>query len=372
MNIRLAAGNSLPGGSYYETSWQQLGQTVMAGLFDRYSFEQSSFDAVYISSMLATQSTSTLAWPSLLSDILPPQAELFVFSGHVLSGGTALRAAITDLQAGRFKQVLVLGIDQASVFQDDELKRLLGQSLHPDEGYAGLTVDGAYAMMARAYLEKFSYEEAELARCSIFNHRQAMTNRLSMFRKELTAENIIQSALVAAPLRVMHCAPVVDGASALVLTADDKDKRGLTLVGQGLGRESLELKSRKSTVESRSTKDALASALSHAKIKLEQIDRCEVQDTHSIDMVLALEAMGLSAPGEALRDLAAGRFDAMVNTCGSLKACGNALGAAYLNRLVYVLDAWENPAAGLSGKTILTHTQEGSGYQSLVQIWRAE
>ena len=61
-----------------------------------------------------------------------------------------------------------------------------------------------------------------MAMVAVKNHHHAMPNENAQFRREFTVDAIKNSSMVAHPVRLLHCSPVTDGASALILTTPEK------------------------------------------------------------------------------------------------------------------------------------------------------
>jgi len=67
---------------------------------------------------------------------------------------------------------------------------------------------------------------------SVKNHANGARNPYAHFRKAVTLEQVMDSRMVADPLRLFHCCPISDGAAAVVLSAERTRVR-VAGVGQG-------------------------------------------------------------------------------------------------------------------------------------------
>jgi acetyl-CoA C-acetyltransferase len=81
----------------------------------------------------------------------------------------------------------------------------------------------------------------EMSQVSVKNHDNAARNPLAHFRERVTLEAVMESRLVADPLRLYHCCPISDGAAALVLTAERAPVR---IAGIGQGTDTMALRYR--------------------------------------------------------------------------------------------------------------------------------
>src|SRR5262249_56193072 len=86
---------------------------------------------------------------------------------------------------------------------------------------AGLTFPGVFALIARAHMTKHGTTEEQMAHVAVKNHRHGARNPKAQFQKEITLEQVMQSAKVADPLKLYDCCPFSDGAAAVVLASEE-------------------------------------------------------------------------------------------------------------------------------------------------------
>src|SRR2546430_1587592 len=85
------------------------------------------------------------------------------------------------------------------------------------ESVFGATFAGLYAMMARRHMYEFGTTREQMAAVAVKNHKNGALNPEAQFQKEITIETVLQAPRVAEPLGVFDCAPLSDGAAAVVL-----------------------------------------------------------------------------------------------------------------------------------------------------------
>ena len=85
------------------------------------------------------------------------------------------------------------------------------------EGQAGVSFPGLFASMARAYLNEFDATEEDLASVAVKNHENGFLNPKAHFRKKITIDDVMNSPVVASPLKLYDCCPFSDGASSVIL-----------------------------------------------------------------------------------------------------------------------------------------------------------
>jgi acetyl-CoA acetyltransferase len=73
----------------------------------------------------------------------------------------------------------------------------------------------------------------EISQVAVKNHAHGARNPLAHFQEAVTLEAVMESRLVADPLRLFHCCPISDGGAAVLLTVD---RRAVRVAGIGQGR----------------------------------------------------------------------------------------------------------------------------------------
>ena len=145
----------------------------------------------------------------------PPIAE-----SHVeMDAAWALYEAWVKIQTGHADSALVYGFGKSS---GGEIRDILALQLDPYT-VTPLWPDSVSlaALQARALLESSRYGEKDLAEVAVRSRRSARANPNAQIRGELDATELLAEDYVVSPLRRHACPPVSDGASAVVLAADD-------------------------------------------------------------------------------------------------------------------------------------------------------
>jgi acetyl-CoA C-acetyltransferase len=287
--------------------------------------------------------------------------------GACASSSLAIYNAAYAIAAGRFKNVLAIGVEKMSLLETEGMTHALAcSSFWPDEGSKGITFPGLFAELGQAYKEQHKLSDEMfrqmLAHISALNYSNGIQNPLAHFgpgslpdkQQLITAEAILNlpdrgkgsNPMIAAPLRLHDCSLVTDGAAAVVLTSSDnalaKFDHAVELSGIGHVTERMMLKERLGTLhELRGAKVAVQQACSEAGIKINDLDLAEVHDCFTINQMLCTEAMGLSASGQSGYDFIAGKYnadsDCPINLSGGLKSKGHPVGAtgASMHALLY-------------------------------------
>src|SRR5262249_37243825 len=155
--------------------------------------------------------------------------------------------------------------------------RILAEVIDKQERQCGATMPALAAMITEKYRQKFRLSQSRLENilCSVAlkNHLNGSRNSLAQFQKAITRELHRPSKFISPPLRLYDCAPITDGAAALVLTSEKTDGR-LSGIGQGTG--PLSLRERDIFTSFPATRIAAARAYQMAETSPQGIDFAEV------------------------------------------------------------------------------------------------
>jgi acetyl-CoA acetyltransferase len=79
-----------------------------------------------------------------------------------------------------------------------------------------------FAMWARRHMHEYGTTAEDLGRIAVQQRRHATANEHALFREPLTLEQYLDSRWINEPFRVYDCAAEADGATALVLTTEER------------------------------------------------------------------------------------------------------------------------------------------------------
>ncbi len=248
------------------------------------------------------------------------------------SGGAALQLAAGAIRAGQYDCALVFGVEKMP-------KGIIRSSFfEPWREEGGLAATPSYfALRAQRLLREAGLTKDHLARVVVKNRRNGVHNPNAMFRKEVTAEEVLGSRLVCEPLHLwMLCSPN-EGAAALVL---QRGEGGVQLAsarlrshlpGSVLG-EATPLSGIDDSGITPPSALAAHDAFAEAGVGPDDLDVVECQDTDAARELLAYQELDLCAPGEQAKFLA--EPSVVVNPSGGLLSKGEPLGASALGQVV--------------------------------------
>jgi acetyl-CoA acetyltransferase len=98
----------------------------------------------------------------------------------------------------------------------------------------GMTNPGYFALYARRRMDLYGATQADFAEVKVKNARHGLHNPNARYRKEVSAEDVLNSSVVSDPLHLLDICATSDGAAAVVLTSMDYARRhGLRQGGRG-------------------------------------------------------------------------------------------------------------------------------------------
>lgn len=372
MKIEVAGVYQTKFGELWDKSVADLMAEAAAGAIRDAGIEIEDIETIYVGSMLAPLVAGQSHLGALIAEVLGVKMPVTGVEAACASGGVAVRQAALVLESGRYKIALVIGVEKMTDVSSEEIaEALMGAASSEAERKSGITFPGLYALMARAYLNKYKLEAKDLAGIAVKNHNHACLNDLAHLPFCVSEEEVVSSPVVADPLRLLDCAPISDGAAAVVLRRSGKNKRGkkVWLVGSGQASDTMSLAKRESLIELAATKMASKEALQEAGVSIKEVDVLEVHDCFSIAEVLAIEDLGLASKGEGLVWLK--KHGGMINTSGGLKACGHPVGATGVKQIVEVARQLRGELGQRQVKGArlgLTHNVGGSGGTAVIHV----
>ena len=89
----------------------------------------------------------------------------------------------------------------------------------------GMTNPAYFALYARRRMDLYGATPEDFARVKVKNARHGLENPHARYRKEVTVEDVLTSAVVSDPLHLLDICATSDGAAAVVLTSTDYARR---------------------------------------------------------------------------------------------------------------------------------------------------
>jgi acetyl-CoA C-acetyltransferase len=296
------------------------------------------------------------------------------------SGGLALRSGVIAVASGYHDVVISAGIEKMTdVGTEKAMDALAAAADREWEAAVGATFPGLYAMMARAHMHEFGTTREQLAQVAVKNHYYGSMNPRAQFRNRITIDSVINSPLVADPLRLLDCSPITDGAAAVVLVPAERAKEftdtPIYIKAAAQASDTISLHDRRSLTSIDATLIAADRAFKLAKLQRPKIDVAEVHDCFTIAEIMAIEDLGFFEKGSGgpatINGETAIGGKIPVNTSGGLKACGHPVGATGIKQAVEIVEQLRGDAGKrqVDGAEVgLTHNVGGTGGTVVVHI----
>ncbi len=285
------------------------------------------------------------------------------------SGAAAIRQAIFEISSGNGNIVMVLGVEKITDLLSSQIVTATCQLVDQEfEAYNGATPASIYAMMQRVYMKEFNVKEEDIAKIPVKSHKNALNNEYAQFNFEITKEDVVNSQIIASPIRMLNNVAPCDGAAAIILCKEEIAKKytkePINIIASGIGNDCLALHDREELIEMKATKIAAEEAYKEAKIKPSDINLAEIHDATSISEILAVEDLGFCKKGEGIKFIEKNRN--LINPSGGLKACGHPLAATGIRQAI---DVCKQLKQRKNVKFGLTHTLSGTGSLAIVNIF---
>jgi acetyl-CoA C-acetyltransferase len=287
-------------------------------------------DVIIVGNMFSGQSSKQEHLGALLASALNlVGTPAFKVEAACASGGVAFNLGYRMVRSGEAASAIVVGVEKMRDLDAPEVSLALSMAESAEyTQFIGASFLSLNAMLARLYQETYNVTRDELSAFPVLAHQNAATAEHAQFRKAITVEDVSRSPLVSDPLRLLDCAPIGDGAAAVLLTSDELLNEGdvVEVLSSKISTNIFSVYEREDLLTFSATKDAASKAFSEAGISVEDVDVLEIHDAFSVTAALSVEAMGFSKPGEGAKDAAAGvyslrgRYPAL--TFGGLKARG--------------------------------------------------
>ena len=251
------------------------------------------------------------------------------------SGGAGIYAAWQSVAAGASELTLLVGGEKMTHVSTAESTDIIASLTHPVEYKHGVTLPSFAGLTARAYLERYDAPRESLAEVAVKNHANGAHNPHAQFQKTVDREAVLESPIVADPLRLYDFCPITDGSAALLFCpaedATDYTDEYVTIEGIAGATDTHAVHQRAEPTVMNGVVESGGRALEMAGTGPAGIDVAELHDMFTILEFLQMEGLGFAEPGRAWEQVMNGRTRRdgalPINTSGGLKSKGHPLGA---------------------------------------------
>ena len=325
-------------GVYPDLEWYDFGsEAVFAALKDA----DINFKDVQIAfSGSCYQGTSS--GHKVLAEISKTGIPIINVENACSSSSSALRLAYQMVATGLYDVALAIGLEKQR--QKGFIPSTAYRSWERMFGFNVLPAN--YAMETVRYIDDYGATIEDFSLVTVKNRKNATLNPNARFQQAVSLEEVMNSRLVASPLRLLHCCPLADGAVAAVVCSKDRIKskrKSVTIAASSMttgnyGEDNFSRTSVKySDVTHLFVENGAKEAFETAGCGPEDIDVAQVYDAMSPGELWDIESLGFCKRGDAPKLLREGYFDIdgrlPVNTDGGLMGRGHPMGATGLAQI---------------------------------------
>ncbi len=365
-----------------EDSIADLTIQASVGAIDDAGIEPKEIKAGYISNVFGVADKQVHIGPVVMSNLGISEVPSLSIESACGSGSVAFREAYANVAAGFYDAVLVTGVEKVNHKGTEWNTTYFSYcSDFFYEGGSGASFPGLFASMARAYLAEFKATEEDLALVAVKNHDNGLLNPKAHLQRKISVEDVMNSPVVASPLKLYDCCPFSDGASSVIICSEnfakDHTKDYIDVIGSGRGGSPAALQGRDHLTTIPSTKIAAAAAYKMANITPKDVDFAEVHDCFTIAEIIDSEDLGFFEKGKGVDGVREGltkrNGDIPINPSGGLKSKGHPIGATGVGQVVETFEQLMGKAGErtVKGANIgLTHNFGATGASCAVHIFR--
>ncbi|ACL17782.1 thiolase domain-containing protein [Methanosphaerula palustris] len=370
-------------GEKWGTSFRNLFVEAGGMAIEDANISGETIDALYVGNMSAGRFIDQEHIGALIADysgLASEHTPSTRVESACCSGGLAFRQAVIAVASGMEDIVVAGGVEKMTdVDTPTSVDALAAAADREWEGFVGATFPGLYAMIATDYMNRYPLTREQLAQVAVKNHYNGARNPIAQFQHEISIDTVINSSLVADPLRLFDCSPITDGAAAVILAplerAHEFTDTPIKVLATAQASDTIALHDRRDISTMDATVAAGDRAFKMAKLERKDIDLVEVHDCFTIAEICAIEDLGFCKKGEAGKlteeGVTALNGKLPVNTSGGLKACGHPVGATGIKQVWEIVKQLRGEAGKrqIDGAEIgMTQNVGGTGASVAVHI----
>ncbi len=207
-----------------------------------------------------------------------------------------------------------------------------------------------FTIPVRRYLHEYGLNVEDIAQVAVTQRQWAALNPRATFKDPLTIDEVMNSRMIADPIRLLMCCLRTDGGGALVLTSAERSKdmrqQPVYIVGTGESCESPMISQMKDFTSSQAFRNSGELAFEESGISRKDVDHVMIYDAFAHLPLYGLEDLGFCEPGEAAGFIREG------NTApgGKLPVNTNGGGLSYMHSGMYGMYALQESVRQMRGK----------------------
>ncbi len=278
------------------------------------------------------------------------------------SSSIAVLAATAEIEAGRYDCVMILGVEEEKNLSGDEASKVQNAASWQDKEdiECRFMWPAVFGRIAQEYDERYGLDRRHLNRIAEINRTNAMRNPLAQTRKwrfdpQAFTDNDELNPVIEPGTRRQDCGQITDGAVAIILASDRfiesyAEKRGAKpsdfpqITGWGHTNAGIRFLDKIERSKGQDylfphVRKAITDARTRANLPgVEALDGIELHDCFTSTEYMAIDHLGLTAPGQSWRAVEDGVINiggaCPVNASGGLIGAGHPVGATGVRMLL--------------------------------------
>ncbi len=384
-NLAIIGVGEVPTGRYPErTRWDILYDVCMQAIGDAGINKNDVEGVITVAPQAQGRLTSEISFGKIPEELgLNGCKDVCICNAGGASTTNCLRLAEQWIDSGLAKIVLIPHVTVHSTLPiQDVISFFATAGIDTQWEYPfGATFNGMMGMVAQRYMHETGTTPEEMASTVVALRKWAALDPNSMFyKKPVTLEEVLSSKMISTPLHSKECNILADGGGAMIVTSAERARdiveTPVFKLGHG-GRYTGACNIlRKDYFMFEGWRDAAKEALNEAGLTKEDMDIFEFYVAYPFNQIVALEAVGITEPGEG------GKFvmDGHISPGGKCpcSTIGDAAGRGHTGSGVSMANYIEC-ARQLMGKAgerqvkdceyILASAAGGSGMNTLMTVW---
>ncbi len=293
--------------------------------------------------------------------VLRPRLPIVNLEAGCATGSIALQAAIKDVRSGESSVAMAVAVEKTyrpdiPNEQNLEMFRAGENAFDPDEtleeyrrlaklaevemefGPGRTMFMDTYAVQAAYHMKRHGTTRRQLAIAAAKNHNHGALNPLAQYRFSMTPEQVLEDREVVYPLTRSMCAPVGDGAAAMIVCSEQVFGRLPSHVrdrGVRVAASVLRSGIYRKPDETSLVRDAGDRAYKLAGVEPAEVDVAEVHDATAFGEIYNAEMLRFCEPGSGGKFIESGATSLggklPVNTSGGLISKGHPIAASGLS-----------------------------------------
>jgi len=313
-----------------------LAEAGQAALADA-DVSPDEIEHLYVSNMASGEFEGQTGVPNALAhDLAAMPAYTARIDQTSSSGGAGVYAAWQSVASGASDMTMLVGGEKMTHRSTAESTDVIASLTHPVEYKHGVTLPSFAGLTARLYLDTYDAPRESLGKVAVKNHKNGLDNPHAQFRKEVDLDTVLDSPVVADPLRLYDFCPITDGSAALVFCPESVAREYTddyaVISGIGGATDTHVVHERADPTTMGGVVNSSEIAYEMADLEPDDIEVAELHDMFTILEFLQSEDLGFFEKGEGWKAVEEGVTDRdgdlPINTSGGLKSKGHPLGAS--------------------------------------------